>query len=385
MNGQNHDQQGYVLLDSVPGEPALWTAEADYLLWIFPNRETSFVGASTKPPKSVALGTLGDEQLHRHLLTGGQFALGYWYTDSDAMHTRTLRTAGAEVRFFFLGERSIGFANDTSPNIVRPFFDLNNHKESGVIVAAPGLATGGIAALAKGSFRGAEANLWKNIYHDSIPYNMVSVDVMAGFRYLGLDQDIDIRRATTFLKDLKAFPEFAGFEKNRIQEGESFTTRNNFYGGQVGVSGNLFLDKVVLNASAKLALGTTHENLSIDGFQVRTLADGTKKASHAALLALPSNIGNHQRNHFAQVPELGLKASCPILDHVTFTTGFTALYWSRIARAGDQIDRGIDITQIPNFPAAAKATPTGFPRPGVPFDQSSLWVIGANLGLEISW
>ena len=47
--------------------------------------------------------------------------------------------------------------------------------------------------------------------------------------------------------------------------------------------------------------------------------------------------------------------------------------------------RVIDITQIPNYPPAVRATPTGLNQPNVPFRESDLWLLGGSVGFEVVW
>ena len=82
---------------------------------------------------------------------------------------------------------------------------------------------------------------------------------------------------------------------------------------------------------------------------------------------------------------MNLKLSAPLTSRLTFSTGFSSLYWSRVLRAGQQIDRDLDISQIPNFPAGTSATATGLNQPGLAFKQSDLWVLGINFGLEFKY
>jgi hypothetical protein len=55
-----------------------------------------------------------------------------------------------------------------------------------------------------------------------------------------------------------------------------------------------------------------------------------------------------------------------------------------VVRPGDQIDRAVDVTQIPNFSGGA-VTPTGVARPGVPFKQTDFWAQGLTAGLQFVW
>jgi hypothetical protein len=249
----------------------------------------------------------------------------------------------------------------------------------------PGLATGGITAHTQADMWGAEANVWKNIYY--YPTGTTgSVSMMGGFRYQEFNSRFDVNSFSVFNQNLAAFPAFASFAGNSLGVSDSFAAHNRFYGGQFGISGQWWPgDWLFIDVGFKLALGVTSEDLDIAGSQVRTLANGTRVVSEGGLLALPSNIGSHHLNKFSQVPELDFKVSIPLLNSVTLSTSFSALYWSRIVRPTQQIERNIDITQIPNFPPAAAAVPTGLGQPSVPFRQSDLWLLGLHLGLEVRW
>src|SRR5262249_42131224 len=132
--------------------------------------------------------------------------------------------------------------------------------------------------------------------------------------------------------------------------------------------------------------GTTSEDLHIEGAQLRTLADGTRVFSPAGLLALPANSGDHHVNKFTQVPEIDLKLSAPITSHLTLSSGFSMLYWSRLLRPAQQIDRNLDVTTIPNSPLGAGAVPVAaLGEPRVPFKQSDLLILGVSFGVEVKW
>jgi hypothetical protein len=358
-------------------------AGAEYLLWTLPSKTRPGIPIAVTGGNTV--NTAGDQHLEHHVWSGGRFALGYWLTESDPwVPGRTLRDAGAEAVFFFLGERSVGTRIDSSAALFRPFFDLNNGANTGILLAAPGVATGAIATNATLSLWGSEANFWKTVYTDA-PGTTFSVAVMAGFRNLNLDQDLTINTTALYNQNLQSFPALMPLAGSRVATDELFATRCNFYGGQFGIGGQFYvLDRIVVDATAKLALGTTHEEIRIEGSTVRVAPGGTTAVASGALLALPSNIGHFRRDTFAQVPELSAKASWPVLEHLTLSMGFTALYWSRIVRPGEQIDRGIDVTQIPSFSGAA-APPSGLNRPAVPFNQTDFWALGLTLGAEVWW
>jgi hypothetical protein len=367
----------------------VFTADAEYLLWFLANaRDTSAV-ATTSPLGQagiMVLRNIGDAEHDKRLpSSGGRLTVGYWQVQDNPWIPDGIREVGVEASFFFVGQRSADFRNAANPNLVRPFFDLNNRQESGFIVAAPGLATGGIAAHSQISVWGAELNVGKNLYYKD-PGTTWSMDAVAGFRFLSADQQLRIASNSIFNQNLTAFPAFLSFAGNQLQVFDSFTTHNRFYGGQFGVVAKWWpLGCLRMEGGFKLGLGTTTEELTTVGSQLRTLANGTQIPSNGGLLVLPSNMGHFQRNKFTQVPEITFRLATPLMNNVNLSTGFSALYWSRILRPALQIDRSLDITQIPNFPPGASATPTGLAAPGVPFKQSDLWLLGISIGVEVSW
>jgi hypothetical protein len=368
--------------------PGAFSVQPEYMLWFLKGSRANFP-ISTTDILGMPIGNLGeisDTQVGQGPVSGGRLTFGYWEIGNNPwIPERSIKTLGCEMRLFFVASRTVDFMADTAPNLARPFFDLNNRMESAFLVAAPGIATGSIIGHANVSIWGTEVNVWKNIYYDK-PGTTVAIDLMAGFRYLNGNSEIDISSISVFNQTIAAGSAFASLAGNRLQVQDSFATRNHFYGGQVGIKGQgWFIDYLRVEGSLRLALGNTSQDVTIAGSQVRTFADGRTAIANAGLFALSSNIGNHHTNMFSQVPEGDLKAFCPIGDHLTFSIGFSALYWNRVLRAVDQVDRSLDITQIPNFPAAAGATATGLGRPVVPLQRSDLWVLGLSFGLEVKW
>jgi hypothetical protein len=376
--------------ETCPERHGVFALDAEYALWFVSSSRAFPAIAATGPlgqPGSLQLeGARDAEHVRSNPGSGGRFAVGYWLIEDNPWVPGGIRDLGAEARFFFVGQRSGDFQTGSEPILVRPFFDLNLGQEAGFVVAAPGLASGSIFAHAQLSLWGAEANVWKNIYYN-YPGTTLSVSLLAGFRYLSLDQRLELGSLSVFNQDLSSFTDFLPFAGNTLLVQDSFVTHNRFYGGQVGLTGTCWpLDCVRLEGTVKLGLGVTREELNIVGSQVRTFPNGTTVSSVGGLFALPSNIGHHERNKFTQVPELGLRLAVPVLDHLTVSGGISALYWSRLIRPGLQIDRQIDVSQLPNLPGATSpATPTGLARPSVPFNESDLWLLGVNIGVEVSW
>jgi hypothetical protein len=353
---------------------------AEGLLWWIKN---------TRPdPQLVTVGSpaldaeleraFGGEGIDYKMFSGMRFTLDYGFDD--------LSSSAVEGRFFFVGKRSVDFRDDTSPVVARPFFDVNNRMNSAVVVAFPGLAAGSIAAETSSQMWGGEVNFLKNLLTESV-LTPVRFDVLAGFRYFELGEDLSIARVTNFNAniDTTRFTQFGDFAGNSISEFDHFLTRNQFYGVQLGALTKFWIEYMVIDVQTKVAVGTTHEEITIDGGQVRFRPlFGRTTVSRGGLLALPSNIGRFHKEQFAVLPEVTVNIQFPITSHLGFFVGYDLTFLSKVARPADQIDRGLDIAQIPNFPGGPFPG-TGLGRPSVPFAQSDFWTMGINLGFEISW
>src|SRR5207253_1127130 len=139
---------------------------------------------------------------------------------------------------------------------------------------------------------GAEANVWKNLFYN-YPGTDIIVDLMAGFRFLSLDNELEIGSISVFNPTIAATSPFASFAGNRLAVLDSFRTHNRYYGGQIGIDAKYWpMDRLCAELTFKLALGDTSQDLTIAGNQLRTFADGTSTVSNGGLLALPSNIGH---------------------------------------------------------------------------------------------
>jgi hypothetical protein len=364
------------------------TGEAEYILWFLkgPQSTAPISSSGALGSSSSLVNELGDNDPTKGPTSGGRLTLAYWqYDDNTWAAHGSVRTLGFEARFFFVGRNSAEIAVDSPAYLYRPFYDLNDHVDSGFLVSAPGVANGSITARGQSSIWGAEANIWKNMYYDK-PGTTYAIDFMVGLRYLNATSELDINSNSVYNSTIPAASPYASFAGNRLQVSDSFTAHNQFYGGQVGVGMTSWLtDCVAFESSLRFAIGTTREDVTILGSQVRTLANGTTVTSNGGLLALPSNIGPHSNTAFTQVPEANFKALFPIGKQLTLSAGFSALYWNRVARAADQVDHNIDITQIPNFPAPKGTTPTATGSPGVFFPQSQLWLLGISVGAEYRW
>jgi hypothetical protein len=350
--------------------------EGDLLLWwikesrvpplVSTSPQTS-LGVLGRPGTQVLLG--GDLDNEERL--GGRFRLGAWLDDDW--------TWGVETDFFFLGERSVNYAAGSagSPLLARPFFNAFTGSEDAEFVAnlpVPSLPlllplTGRVSVASSSRMWGLEGNGIYRLAGD----DGSNIGLLAGFRYLRLDEGLAIG------EDLlvpAGSPAAAGLG---IQVQDDFATRNNFYGGQLGLRGEVIRGAWSLDLLGKLALGDMQQLTDIKGATRIQPAGGTGATFAGGLLALPTNIGRSSRDRFAVLPEVGANVAYRVTDGLRVRVGYTFLYASSVARPGDQIDRSVNPTQLP------PGTLRGPAVPAFVFHGTDFWAQGLNFGVEYAY
>jgi hypothetical protein len=363
------------------GDPShcFW-GRAEFLLWNISNSHVPPLLTTSSP---TALGVLGQGDtavlyggtLDHEEFSGGRFTAGWWF--DPCQH------CGLEASYFFLGKRSIGYdiASGGAPLLARPFFNDNPavNAEDSELIANPAIASlPGLIPLAGSMHIRQSTELWGT--DASAVWNLRQgcwgrLDLLAGFRYLQLKEELDITENLMVPFTSSTVP------GESILVHDHFATRNQFYGGQVGLRADLNWRRWDLEVTSKFAMGTTHQQVDINGVTVLTPPGGPPSVFTGGLLALPTNIGQFSRDHFTVVPEVGLNIGYKINDHWRVYTGYSFIYWSSVVRPGDQIDRVVNSSQIP-----PRMGPfVGPPHPAFGFRDTDFWAHGVNFGLEFKY
>jgi len=303
--------------------------------------------------------------------SGFRFGAGFWL-DNDC------KQVAVEVRGFYLAPTTTDFSANSNeyPTLARPFFNVNQGIEFAEITAFPGRFTGSQYVDAATNLFGAEANLACCLCCGC----NYRADLFGGFRFVELQDSIN------FVEDFHGLPTApAPYTSTNIVSQDFFSTRNEFYGPQFGMSGEYNYGILSFEARAQLAVGDTHQTFLIDGDQALTPVGSTHTTiSKGDLYALPSNIGRYERDRFSVIPEIDFNVGVMLTRHLRAFVGYDFLYWNNVARAGEQIDRNIDITQVPNFPVPGVAS-AGQTRPSAPRDSTDFWAQGVTFGFEFRY
>jgi hypothetical protein len=351
-------------------------ARAEYLLWWVEHDKAPVLFSTSQPADAGFLGRpstrvlFGGGGLDRDPRSGGRFLIGL---ELCGDHREAIEFGG-----FFLGSRSARFIGNSADNpvLARPFFAQNLDAEFSEVLGFPDQLTGNGVVDAPSKLWGLEANARCQVCCGG----NYGVSFLAGLRYLDLEESINI---TENVLGLPTNPN-PTFQNQRITVRDRFATENHFLGAQVGLESRHVWGRWGLDLSGKLALGGTRQHVQIAGSQRFVDSAGQVREFEGGLLALRSNIGRRDRTRFSVVPEIGVRLGYQLTPRVRATFGYNFLYWSSVARPGAQIDRVLDVTQIPNFPVTG-VPPVGQDRPAASFRSEGLWVQGLTFGLECSW
>src|SRR5262249_4221487 len=131
------------------------------------------------------------------------------------------------------------------------------------------------------------------------------------------------------------------------------------------------------------ALGNTHEQATISGNTQFSVPGFPVSVQPGGLYALPSNIGHFSRDRFAVVPEAGVVIGFQVNRYLRAIVGYTFIYNSAVLRPGNQIDRGVNVAQLPS--QVGPGAVVGPARPAPIFHGSDFWAQGLSFGLELRY
>ncbi len=367
------DNGGDLIEFELPFANRLW-ARGEYLLWwtrdmsLPPLVTTSPLGTARavagqlgQPTTTILLGN--GQGLSSDGRSGARVELGYWLYPCQGL--------GFEVTYLDLGSQSSQFeANGTTTAILaRPFFDLaaDTLGQSAALVAFPNVASGSITVATTNQFQTLEGLLRRHVMQECGR----TIDFVGGFRYAYLQDSLVISDTTTSIARDTPVPFGETFSSV-----DQFNTQNRFNGGEIGVVFQQRCCRWSLEVSMKLALGCTQSQVAIDGSTAITPRGGGTTTYTGGILALPTNIGTYEQTKFSLMPELGATLGYDVTRRLRATVGYSFIYWSNVARPGDQIDTEVNSTQLP------PGTLTGPARPSFAFHTSDYWAQGLNAGLE---
>jgi hypothetical protein len=368
--------------------PHVWL-DTEYLLWW--SRKQPITAPLITTGASTSQGIVG--QPSTQVLVGGA-DLGYglfsgfrvtggWFKGDD-------RRIGVEFSGFLLGQKSVDYFARSDANgvplIARPFTIASTGAQGSLIVAAPNLASGNILFRTTSQTWGAEGNGVLNLYR-SCPDDsyLMTINGLLGFRYFELDELIDIASASTLLGT--ATSSFAGLtitSPSTISVEDKYRTTNRFYGGQIGLKGEVYYGKWFFAATGKLAVGDMNETLEVSGLTgVNDPTRGLAAVNPGGLLANFANINTLRKDEFVYIPEVIGKIGYNWSSWLSTYVGYNFIYVSKVLRPGNQISDVVNPTLVPSSPSYGAAG--GGATPNVLLTQSHYWIQGVSFGIQMKY
>ncbi len=394
------------------GPPACLWVRAEYLLWWTRGMDTpplvttsppgtpQFVdpNASLLVPFAGAIGQPGTQTLYggedffEQVRSGGRFTVG---TGLDWCQGLAL-----EAEYFGLGqgrERIVRSSVDGNPILARPFFDVDFAGGTGgqasqlisfeeIAGQVPAAISGSVRGVAKSSLQSYGVRFRQNLCCEDcgqaprclascldrrccgcLPSGRMRWDFLLGYRSTRLNDSVGIRTSL--------FP--GDSVTSEIAVRDSFTSRNEFHGIDLGWMYEFERCRWSVDVLAKVAFGNNRQHVRILGSTTTTAVDTVSRSG--GLLAQPTNIGDYSNGSFAVIPEAGVTLGYALSCNVKLTAGYTFMYWNNVVRAGEQIDFGVDSRLL------ADENAPGATRPRFVFRDGDFWAQGLNFGVVCRW
>lgn len=269
----------------------------------------------------------GDEYVGTGLQASTRVSFGAWFDEEE--------TIGVGARFFALEGDKTGYAAtsrpDGSPLIGRPFFNTDPLIDTAdaLIVTDLGIRTGDLVATATNDVLGAETYMRYNLLRQSNR----RADLLLGYQFTRIDDSLNVNHRMRQIGGLD--PVGTRFEFNDL-----FDVRNEFHGIELGLLTEYDRGPFTLSVMGKMSMGNMQETLTISGWSSRRPppAGPTTAFPGHGLLAMPTNVGTYSRDDFAVMPEAEIKLTCRLTRRLEASLGYSFLYWSDVALAGQQVD-----------------------------------------------
>lgn len=296
-------------------------------------------------------------------LSGGiRTDIGRYLTDSF----------GVGGRFLWIGENgddysASGDQNDvTARSLGRPYYFVpvlnpGLAQEDSVIISQQGLFSGSVQAE-------FDTELFMSDGYAKIMFchNKSSrLEFIGGYTYAKLDDMIAI--TSSRVDTSNATLPGTVFASN-------YDTENEFIGGQLGFESIISRGRWSARTVTKVHLGNVEQTVTKLGTTTDLLGNNVVGTQNSSVL-IDEEQGTETQDVFTFIPELDFTIGYRFRDHVSFTLGYTFLYFDNVAMAGDQIDRNRDTSTI-----GANVTPVSYD-----IVEGNHWVQGLSIGASLDY
>lgn len=358
--------------------PDRWV-RADFLLW--------WTGGSDVPPlvTTSPSGTLqndagiigvdgtetlfGGNQIGDESRLGWRLAAGKWLDDGHC--------TGVEFNYFSVFDSNSGslFSAGTTgefgsgdPILARPFYDVVRQGENALLTSFPNLYDGSLTVSGSSEIHSLGVLLRRHLRSGPLG----RIDLLSGYRFLRFWDSLRVDER------LLSTAATGGIEQNTMFHiVDDFDARNDFHGGELGLTTTLQRGCWDVEFLTKFAVGRVYRTVTTEGSTTSHTPppDSSMSSAVGGMFALPTNIGVSKTSDVAIMPEFGINLAYAWRQHVRLTAGYTLILLNDVARASEQIDRNVNPSYLPGN------QPSGVQRPAVRNATSDLWIQGFNFGV----
>ncbi len=389
-----------------------WWVEGDFLLaWMKKGHieEPLITTGSAADPFPGAIGqpgthvVFGNKHYNYHRTAGVKASIGS-YLGPD-------KNFSFDIDGFWIFSRTKHFNISSNPGedplIARPFYDVRTASERAELVSSnsdtTGFFSGSSRALIKTQFWGAELNIGFHpcetqavgchtcgevIAREKRPCEKnITGGIFVGFRYLRLFEKLKIKDEM----DPFAIPSGLSFNgpanvvnmPDSLKDEDVFRTNNDFFGGQIGIKGEYaFNCWMSLSLYGKAAFGVTEQKYKSEGSTTWESSMFGNQYAVGGVLVQPNNMVHEKKWKYAWVPEAGINFSVEPFSHLRFLVGYSFLWWSKVVRPGEQINRKVNSGQIPGNVAFFSPA---MQKPNDHLEEISFWMQTVNFGISFDF
>jgi hypothetical protein len=363
-----------VFRDTHLGPPDQTWVGGDYLLyWLKPTRIPVLVAANQ--PGQPQVPVIGGREFEFGPTDGGRVHIGTWL---DERHT-----VGVGASVFMLEQKSafaaVNSGPDGTPQFVRPFQDALLDRPAILLVSNPGLLAGGAFMATGARLSGADFYLVRNLAYCP----NYSFDFIGGAKYLDLDEYLEITQVTrpigagvVVLNNVR----FSGAGAPPLTVADRFRTRNQFWGGVLGLRGEYRFGPVFVNLTLKGGVGNNRQTVDIDGYSE---VAGVSRLPTGLLAVQGANLGRRVSNRLSVLAEAGAQVGVQVSKHVRVTLGYDLLYLEDVARPGDQIDPIVNPRLLPT--STTFGSVSGLTSPIPTRARDDWYAHGVRIGMELQY
>lgn len=357
-------------LASGPRSYRVWAGMEYLLWWMKPVCLKPYVLMAGNPADKVpgAIGQpgtspiLGNHKFEYGPTSGIRPSLGMWLTPDQDM------AVVVEGIILEQAQANQGFASaNGSPATYIPF-QLPTNAQSALPFTVPGVVAGSTLETGMSRLWGVESDFSYRFTQER-GGTLLAATFLAGFRYLDLTDHVTMANELHMVAD-------PSMMANGLA---TFTTRNQFYGPQVGTRLAATRGRWTGEFLWKMAMGATHQVRDVSGTPLLMSTAGTALLP-GPFLALPSNLGRETADRVTLLPEIALRGRWQITDLISLSLGYSLIYWNKVLCPGDQMDSHVNPTQLPfKGPVVGDAVPAPL------FVHTDYFAQGLDLGLQVRY